>query len=156
MPGQVRRSWRSSCWRGSSRRNQKAETDMAWASLKGPVPEEHGWLNFTVTLAQRNSQRLLGACSDYLDFVGFGMETKGSLKMKALLSQHSESRPVQDLNQVPKGRLYNIFKGWEHKARGSWKELQCYLIVLWLFGLIKAVPVADWTVFKALNWLQGL
>jgi hypothetical protein len=40
------------------------------------------------------------------------------LKMKALFSELSERQAVRDLNCIAERRLYNIFIGWEHKARG--------------------------------------
>ena len=41
-----------------------------------------------------------------------------SLQMTALFSEHAGRWLARDLNQVPKGRLYSIFKGQEHK-RGA-------------------------------------
>lgn len=49
--------------------------------------------------------------------VGFGMEAEKthfrdrSLNMTALISVHAGRQPVQDMNCIPKGDLYNIFKG---------------------------------------------
>lgn len=39
-----------------------------------------------------------------------------SLKMKALFSSPIGRQPVQDLNQVPEGRLCNILIGWGHRG----------------------------------------
>jgi hypothetical protein len=44
----------------------------------------------------------------------------GSLKMKALFSEHLRSQPVQDLNCIPKGDCTTIFKA----KGGSWGKLQ--------------------------------
>ena len=58
-----------------------------------------------------------------LDNVEFRVEVEetyslGSLKIEVLFSEHTGRQPVQDLNHLPKRRLYNIFIGWEHKASG--------------------------------------
>lgn len=57
--------------------------------------------------------------------VGFRVEAEKThfrdrnLKMKALFSAHTERQPVQNLNCILKGDLYNIFNGQKHKARVS-------------------------------------
>lgn len=48
--------------------------------------------------------------------------------MKALFSDHSERQPLaQNLNQVPERRSYNIFKGWEHRARGGMGKAEVFV-----------------------------
>lgn len=41
------------------------------------------------------------------------------LEMKALFSACAGRQSVQDLDPVPNGSLYNVFKGWDHKVRES-------------------------------------
>ena len=71
--------------------------------------------------------------------VGFGVEAEkthfryGSLKKwKALFLELSGKQPVRVLTSSPGGKLYNIFKGWEHKV---WRELgmgvRCSIIQLY-------------------------
>lgn len=73
--------------------------------------------------------------------VGFGVEAKKlyfrcrSLEMKASCSERSGRRPGQDLDRIPEGRLNNIFKGWEHTARGQLGKavgLSNCILTLWV------------------------
>lgn len=101
-----------------------------WKHLQSP-----GWGSTSVSEPEERRPRVRSATPTPVFFsqkAGFGVEAEkthfryGSFFFPEL----SGRQPVPVLNHIPEGRLYNILKGWGHKARGCWGELQCYPIVL--------------------------
>lgn len=95
-----------------------------FSNLSEPVADTAEWVKVLATKLD-DDLRLVPVP------LGFGMEAEKtrfryrSLQMKASFSELEERWLVQDLNCSPKGRLYSIFKGWEHRVhwgRGGGRE----------------------------------